>query len=151
MPTCGSPWLFAAYRVLRRQSVPWHPPRALSRLIFASLRLPAVLRLPGRETRLSSLLPLCSFQGALEFSLSRSLKTIQKPSEAFLRFRQLSSRLSPPCRSFAFASPAPALSPALLPLSTRSPLGARASCGRPWDSLQFRLPPSPSHLSLERR
>ena len=30
----GSPWLFAAYRVLRRQSVPWHPPCALSRLIL---------------------------------------------------------------------------------------------------------------------
>ena len=35
MLTCGSPWLFAAYRVLHRQSVPWHPPCALVRLIFA--------------------------------------------------------------------------------------------------------------------
>ena len=35
MLTCGSPWLFAAYRVLLRQSVPWHPPCALVRLIFA--------------------------------------------------------------------------------------------------------------------
>ena len=35
MLTCGSPWLIAAYRVLRRQSVPWHPPCALVRLIFA--------------------------------------------------------------------------------------------------------------------
>ena len=35
MPTCGSPKLFAAYRVLHRQSVPWHPPCALIRLIFA--------------------------------------------------------------------------------------------------------------------
>ena len=34
MPTCGSPKLFAAYRVLHRQSVPWHPPCALIRLIL---------------------------------------------------------------------------------------------------------------------
>ena len=33
-PTCNSPRLFAAYRVLRRQSVPWHPPCALIRLIL---------------------------------------------------------------------------------------------------------------------
>ena len=34
MLTCGSPQLIAAYRVLRRQSVPWHPPCALVRLIL---------------------------------------------------------------------------------------------------------------------
>ena len=34
MLTCGSPRLIAAYRVLRRQSVPWHPPCALVRLIL---------------------------------------------------------------------------------------------------------------------
>ena len=34
MLTCGSPQLFAAYRVLLRQSVPWHPPCALVRLIL---------------------------------------------------------------------------------------------------------------------
>ena len=34
MLTCGSPWLIAAYRVLHRQSVPWHPPCALVRLIL---------------------------------------------------------------------------------------------------------------------
>ena len=32
---CSYPSLFAAYRVLRRQSVPWHPPCALIRLIFS--------------------------------------------------------------------------------------------------------------------
>ena len=31
---CSSPWLFAACYVLRRQSVPWHPPCALISLIF---------------------------------------------------------------------------------------------------------------------
>ena len=30
---CSSPWLFAACYVLRRQSVPWHPPCALISLI----------------------------------------------------------------------------------------------------------------------
>ena len=44
MPTCSSPRLIAAYRVLLRQSVPWHPPCALVRLIlprfhFSLLRL----------------------------------------------------------------------------------------------------------------
>ena len=34
MLTCGSPQLIAAYRVLHRQSVPWHPPCALVRLIL---------------------------------------------------------------------------------------------------------------------
>ena len=33
LPTCGSPWLFAAYRVLHRRLVPRHPPYALFRLI----------------------------------------------------------------------------------------------------------------------
>ena len=37
MLTCSSPELIAAYRVLRRQSVPWHPPCALSRLILPRL------------------------------------------------------------------------------------------------------------------
>jgi hypothetical protein len=31
-PDCDSPWRFAAYRVLRRHSVPRHPPRALRSL-----------------------------------------------------------------------------------------------------------------------
>ena len=44
MPICGSPKLFAAYRVLRRQSVPWHPPCALIRLILPCSH-PALLRL----------------------------------------------------------------------------------------------------------
>ena len=37
---CVSPQLFAAYRVLLRPSVPWHPPCALVRLIFAVLLRP---------------------------------------------------------------------------------------------------------------
>ena len=32
-PACGSPWLFAAYHVLRRLLVPRHPPYALYSLI----------------------------------------------------------------------------------------------------------------------
>ena len=34
LPVCGSPWLFAAYHVFHRLSVPRHPPCALSCLTF---------------------------------------------------------------------------------------------------------------------
>ena len=33
LPACGSPYLFAAYRVLHRLSMPRHPPYALGSLI----------------------------------------------------------------------------------------------------------------------
>ena len=33
LPACGSPYLFAAYRVLHRLSMPRHPPYALCSLI----------------------------------------------------------------------------------------------------------------------
>ena len=35
-PTCGSPWLFAAYRVLHRLETPRHPPYALHNLTIFS-------------------------------------------------------------------------------------------------------------------
>ena len=38
-PVCGSPQLFAAYHVLLRRSVPWHPPCALLSLIFLKTNL----------------------------------------------------------------------------------------------------------------
>ena len=89
-PTCGSPQLFAAGRVLRRQMVPWHPPCALLCLIstpetilsvsgfFAfilpasNFRLPASLfRLPSSGFSPSTGLPeklilpsVCSCQGS---------------------------------------------------------------------------------------
>ena len=68
MPTCGSPWLFAAYRVLRRQSVPWHPPCALVRLILPVLmQTNCLLRLVGTVCSQSLFcLFLCSFQGAVK-------------------------------------------------------------------------------------
>ena len=34
LPTCGSPWLFAAYRVLLRLGTPRHPPYALGSLTY---------------------------------------------------------------------------------------------------------------------
>jgi hypothetical protein len=37
LPACGSPKLFAAYRVLLRLLAPRHPPYALSNLTFARL------------------------------------------------------------------------------------------------------------------
>ena len=42
LPACGSPYLFAAYRVLHRLSMPRHPPYALCSLItfiFGSFRV----------------------------------------------------------------------------------------------------------------
>ena len=44
-PTCGSPQLFAAGRVLRRQMVPWHPPCALLCLISTPETILLCLRL----------------------------------------------------------------------------------------------------------
>ena len=35
---CSSPWLFAAYRVLRRLLAPRHPPYALSSLTFSAAK-----------------------------------------------------------------------------------------------------------------
>ena len=67
MLTCGSPQLIAAYRVLLRQSVPWHPPCALVRLILPVhvehyfLRL---LRVVFNKDCLLFVSSLCSFQGA---------------------------------------------------------------------------------------
>ena len=67
MLTCGSPQLIAAYRVLLRHSVPWHPPCALVRLILPVhvehyfLRL---LRVVFNKDCLLFVSSLCSFQGA---------------------------------------------------------------------------------------
>ena len=43
LPACGSPYLFAAYRVLHRLSMPRQPPYALHNLI-TFLRLPCLFR-----------------------------------------------------------------------------------------------------------
>ena len=94
MPTCGSPWLFAAYRVLRRQSVPWHPPCALVRLIFASSAVLIFLRLLRNENSLKFVVRFfpvqfsrcvegsheSRFRPAASSRSVRSFKTIQKSS-----------------------------------------------------------------------
>ena len=46
-PMCGSPRIFAAYRVLRRLPVPGHPPRALLRLILNSIAISHFFVLSG--------------------------------------------------------------------------------------------------------
>ena len=108
-PACGSPWLIAAYHVFLRRPVPWHPPCALSNLIVTILsscqridfsifdsffllrptaKLFAFLRscvisntfATGFFTRCFSIW-LCSFQSTYQFTLSRSLKTIQVQEE----------------------------------------------------------------------
>ena len=65
-PTCGSPQLFAAGRVLRRQMVPWHPPCALLCLISTP------------ETILSFLSPVSAF--TFRFRLSPSASCFRFPS-----------------------------------------------------------------------
>ena len=40
---CSSPWLFAAYRVLRRLLAPRHPPYALSSLTYRLYKYPYTL------------------------------------------------------------------------------------------------------------
>ena len=89
MPACGSPWLFAAYHVFLRRPVPWHPPCALCNLIvtklsscqsfyFDSLFLRPTAKLFSQLVSYKMFsIWLCSFQGALQGSFLRSLKTIQ--------------------------------------------------------------------------
>ena len=81
MLTCGSPWLIAAYRVLRRQSVPWHPPCALVRLILPVHIVYCFLRLLRGQTKALVLSIvrcfysfLCSFQGAIEVLIYSKLQ-----------------------------------------------------------------------------
>ena len=104
MLTCGSPQLIAAYRVLHRQSVPWHPPCALVRLILPVHVDHLFLRLLREIINVDCLLfvsSLCSFQGAYPLPMifqpkgfrvcevsifHRSFKTIQK---SFILFSQI--------------------------------------------------------------
>ena len=104
MLTCGSPQLIAAYRVLLRQSVPWHPPCALIRLILPNFCQTLLRLLRGPTKAFLSIVVvfysfLCSFQGAIEvstdfvclsahFSVMRNFKTIQK---LFSKHNQTSS------------------------------------------------------------
>ena len=94
MLTCGSPRLIAAYRVLLRQSVPWHPPCALVRLILPVhvehyfLRL---LRVVFNKDCLLFVSSLCSFQGALKFlSAFRFRPSLSIRSSVSFRFRPFS-------------------------------------------------------------
>ena len=97
MLTCSSPWLFAACHVLRRQSVPWHPPCALISLICSPQ--PFVDTVAGALSFfLVSLISLvCSCQGAL-YAIPES-DIVKRPSEASVR----PSRGSSPRLLFASA------------------------------------------------
>ena len=116
---CSSPMLFAAYRVLLRQSVPGHPPCALISLIFyrRNLLVGSVRRLRFKccrpfarsadssflvvcfSQRLSLIAFLCSFQGA-----NRSLALRVKPeARSFKTIQSLlkNVRSVSVCRSFS--------------------------------------------------
>ena len=64
-PTCGSPQLFAAGRVLHRHMVPWHPPCALSCLISYP---ETILLSPASASRLRSQPPPSGFRFLLRLS-----------------------------------------------------------------------------------
>ena len=104
MLTCGSPQLIAAYRVLLRHSVPWHPPCALVRLILPVhvehyfLRL---LRVVFNKDCLLFVSSLCSFQGALKF-LSAFLFPTFRSSVSFCFRPLLSIQLSVSIRFRSF-------------------------------------------------
>ena len=80
MPVCGSPWLFAAYRVLLRRLVPWHPPCALISLIFKSMKIsqpscPLTKRILRRICFVSELSELRLATRSVHFQ-----RTISRPS-----------------------------------------------------------------------
>ena len=95
MPICGSPWLIAAYRVLRRLPVPRHPPCALLRLTKLCSNLSfsrLVVILPTYPTTSDGVnnktllylfaFPLFNFQGAsgqlTYYKLHITLPTVDK-------------------------------------------------------------------------
>ena len=121
MPTCGSPGLFAAYRVLRRQSVPWHPPCALFRLIC--LRAPALppLSRPLRFSRsdTSTFLRLLRSVRISSFGLCSALPTGFLP-----RFPSTSFGFFFPCAVFKVRLRLPPSLPVCLSLPLPFPLPA---------------------------
>ena len=92
MLICGSPRLIAAYRVLHRQSVPWHPPCALVRLIFAVLLRPPKTVEAEQDTVVVLLLsfPCAVFKMRLKISDSlwnlESSKRYSEKLESFISF-----------------------------------------------------------------
>ena len=61
-PACGSPMLIAAYRALRRLSVPRHPPCALVRLTGYSISVHQAIELTRSGARSHSLPQYPNFQ-----------------------------------------------------------------------------------------
>ena len=125
MPACGSPWLFAAYRVLLRQSVPRHPPCALICLISSPkrpfIRATYSLSLPAFALRFRSFVPprnplafACSFRASgssrstLLFGEWRVVSRLQCSCFFLCSFQGAIFRLFPSPRS-AFASRASVL------------------------------------------
>ena len=146
VPPFGYPWITAylrlpmAFRSLSRPSSAISALASTLRsfsldLASSAPRLPKTLSRSAARGSSSFVVPVQFSRCVFEFSLSRSLKTIQKalrsaspfrppsgalPVLSFVRFSRGSRRLAAPSLRFRFrfpfASPAPALSPALLPL-----------------------------------
>ena len=180
VPPFGYPWITAylrlpmAFRSLSRPSSAISALASTLRsfsldLASSAPRLPKTLSRSAARGSSSFVVPVQFSRCVFEFSLARSLKTIQKalrsarpfrsPSSALpvpssVRFSRGSRRLAAPSLRFRFrfpfASPAPALSPALLP-PPRAPAFRLARLrGRPWASLRLELPvPSSSSVPSE--
>ena len=109
MLICGSPRLIAAYRVLLRQSVPWHPPCALVRLIFAVLLHPPKTVEAEQDTVVVLLLsfPCAVFKMRLKILTNLQNDTVRnlKASSASSSNASLSCHsLASACFRFASAS-----------------------------------------------
>ena len=137
MLTYSSPRLIAVSHVLRRQSVPWHPPDALICLIlvlyYFLTRLPMTL-LRDHRSLLASSFPCAVFKVLLS-SLFRSLKTIQN----LLRRVSISLPGLNTWQCSALSRSCDALSHRLLSFSI--------SADRPWVWSRYHL----DQFSLERR
>ena len=156
VPPFGYPWITAylrlpmAFRSLSRPSSAISALASTLRsfsldLASSAPRLPKTLSRSAARGSSSFVVPVQFSRCVFEFSLARSLKTIQKalrspspfrppsgalPVPSSVRFSRGSRRLAAPSLRFRFrfpfASPAPAFSPALLPLPRAPPSGLRA-------------------------
>ena len=90
MPICGSPWLIAACRVLRRLPVPRHSPCALFRLTSVQLPVPRC-RNPDRSAFASPSVLRSPFSGLcvvsfiLVLSFGKYCSKLPQPKHASLR------------------------------------------------------------------
>ena len=77
-PVCGSPWLFAAYRVFRRFLKPRHPPSALDYFLYSFTRTSSSVR----DCSVSRVKDLMSRAACVSSSLSAFCRTSWRITES---------------------------------------------------------------------